>query len=264
MILKNDILISVIMNCYNSSEFLREAIESVLAQTYQNWEIIFWDNVSTDNTQDVLRKVRKDFPTLRVAFEGKKGFGNALLKGFSVARGDVLGYIHGDNQMETIAVFKMYQRIVDNNLALCKATRLNRNDGIYRWIISKSYNLLFGVIFSIKMKDINGSPKLFTKDFFEEARLKSQDWFIDPEIVLRAHELGVKMSEYEIQTRPRKYGNSEVRVMTVFEFLKNMYHYYRKQLNCHLDSYATFCFLEHLRKLFKLKKFQTTIILPFI
>ena len=79
------------------------------------------------------------------------------------------------------------------------------------------------------MKDINGSLKLFTKEFFNEARLKSQDWFIDPEIVLRAHELGDKMSEYEIQTRPRMHGNSKVRVMTVFVFLKNMYHYSKKE-----------------------------------
>ncbi len=42
--------VSVIMNCHNGSQYLREAIESVYDQTYQNWEIIFWDNVSTDDS----------------------------------------------------------------------------------------------------------------------------------------------------------------------------------------------------------------------
>jgi len=44
----NQPLISIIMNCYNSDRFLKEAIDSVYVQSYINWEIIFWDNASTD------------------------------------------------------------------------------------------------------------------------------------------------------------------------------------------------------------------------
>ena len=43
-------LVSIIMNGHNAEEYLREAIGSVLDQSYDNWEIIFWDNCSTDNT----------------------------------------------------------------------------------------------------------------------------------------------------------------------------------------------------------------------
>jgi len=46
-------LVSVIMNCYNGEQYLREAIDSVFAQTYQNWEIIFWDNASTDRSAEI-------------------------------------------------------------------------------------------------------------------------------------------------------------------------------------------------------------------
>lgn len=51
----NQPLVSVIMNCYNSEKYLREAIDSVLAQTYQNWEIIFWDNQSTDESAAIFK-----------------------------------------------------------------------------------------------------------------------------------------------------------------------------------------------------------------
>jgi len=47
--------VSVIMNCYNGEEFLREAIDSVYAQSYKNWEIIFWDNASTDSTSQIAQ-----------------------------------------------------------------------------------------------------------------------------------------------------------------------------------------------------------------
>ena len=43
----NKPLVSIIMNCYNSDRFLKEAIDSVYDQTYSEWEIIFWDNAST-------------------------------------------------------------------------------------------------------------------------------------------------------------------------------------------------------------------------
>lgn len=47
--------VSVIMNCFNYSKYLREAIDSVYAQTYKDWEIIFWDNASTDNSAEIAR-----------------------------------------------------------------------------------------------------------------------------------------------------------------------------------------------------------------
>ena len=48
-------LVSVIMNCFNGEKYLREAIDSVLAQTYQNWELIFWDNQSTDSSAEIVK-----------------------------------------------------------------------------------------------------------------------------------------------------------------------------------------------------------------
>jgi glycosyltransferase involved in cell wall biosynthesis len=47
-------LITVVMNCHNSEKYLREAIDSVLTQTYHNWEIIFWDNQSTDESAEIF------------------------------------------------------------------------------------------------------------------------------------------------------------------------------------------------------------------
>ena len=48
-------LVSIIMNCYNGEKYLREAIDSIYAQTYQNWEIIFWDNCSTDRSASITK-----------------------------------------------------------------------------------------------------------------------------------------------------------------------------------------------------------------
>tara|TARA_B100001175_G_C19486028_1_gene629834 strand:- start:246 stop:1139 length:894 start_codon:yes stop_codon:yes gene_type:complete len=54
----SDKLVSVIMNCFNGEEFLHDAIDSVLAQTYQNWELIFWDNQSNDLSAEIFKKYK--------------------------------------------------------------------------------------------------------------------------------------------------------------------------------------------------------------
>ena len=48
-------LVSIVMNCYNSDEFLKDAIDSIYCQSYQNWEIIFWDNGSSDSSSLIAK-----------------------------------------------------------------------------------------------------------------------------------------------------------------------------------------------------------------
>ena len=51
----NQPLVSIIMNCYNGETYLRESINSVLEQTYENWELIFWDNRSEDQSAEIFK-----------------------------------------------------------------------------------------------------------------------------------------------------------------------------------------------------------------
>ena len=51
-------LVSVIMNCYNGETYLKESIESVLSQSYQNWELIFWNNKSNDKSVEIFKNYK--------------------------------------------------------------------------------------------------------------------------------------------------------------------------------------------------------------
>ena len=57
---KNKPLVSIIMNCYNGEKYLRESLNSVLKQTYKNWEIIFWDNQSNDKSAKIFKDYKDD------------------------------------------------------------------------------------------------------------------------------------------------------------------------------------------------------------
>ena len=63
-------LVSIIVNCYNSEEYLKETIDSIFAQTYSNYEIIFWDNQSTDSTASIIRSY--DDPRVNYCYAEKQ------------------------------------------------------------------------------------------------------------------------------------------------------------------------------------------------
>ena len=48
-------LVSVIMNCFNGEQYLSQAVKSVLDQDYDNFEVIFWDNQSTDKSASIFK-----------------------------------------------------------------------------------------------------------------------------------------------------------------------------------------------------------------
>ena len=48
-------LISIIVNCYNGEKYLKKTLESIQKQIYKNWELIFWDNKSTDNSKEIFQ-----------------------------------------------------------------------------------------------------------------------------------------------------------------------------------------------------------------
>lgn len=89
-------LVSVIMNCLNCERYLHEAIESVYAQSYRNWEIIFWDNASGDNSANVVRTYQDG--RLRY-FRGKTTvpLGHARNLAIEQSRGELIAFLDCDD-----------------------------------------------------------------------------------------------------------------------------------------------------------------------
>ena len=72
-------LVSVIMNCHNGDKYLEEAIKSVIKQTYKNWEIIFWDNNSTDKSYEIAKRLEGDNKNIKLfKTDETRGKGAAL------------------------------------------------------------------------------------------------------------------------------------------------------------------------------------------
>jgi glycosyltransferase involved in cell wall biosynthesis len=89
-------LVSVIMNCYNSAQYLSEAIDSVYAQTFSDWEIIFFDNYSTDDSAAIAR--RYDDGRLRYFRNDRTvALGQARNLAIEKARGKYIAFLDCDD-----------------------------------------------------------------------------------------------------------------------------------------------------------------------
>ena len=73
--------------------------------------------------------------------------------------------------------------------------------------------------------DINGSPKLVRREHLHAMRLTSKDWFLDAELMIKAHALGIRVHELNVFARQRGSGLSHVRGSTCWEFFRNLLAY---------------------------------------
>ena len=89
-------LVSVIVNCRNGERYLRDALDSVFAQTYARWEIVCWDNASTDATGAIARSYRDD----RMRYfrgDAPVPLGHARNLAVAESRGDLLAFLDCDD-----------------------------------------------------------------------------------------------------------------------------------------------------------------------
>ncbi|MAM27953.1 MAG: hypothetical protein CMC13_02930 [Flavobacteriaceae bacterium] len=97
--------ISVLTPSYNAGKYLKTSIESVLNQTYTNWEHIVVDGQSTDNTVDIL----KSYSHINWISENDRGQSDAMNKAFRMSTGDIIIYLNADDYFYEDA----FQVIVD-------------------------------------------------------------------------------------------------------------------------------------------------------
>jgi len=92
-------LVSVIMNCYNGEEYLQRAIDSILAQTYKNLEIIFWDNASTDRSEEIYRRNAENDSRFKY-FKSEKNVSLGEARSFAVdkCKGDYITFLDTDDE----------------------------------------------------------------------------------------------------------------------------------------------------------------------
>jgi dolichol-phosphate mannosyltransferase len=200
---------------------------SMLNGSAIDYELIMVNNGSKDKTPEMLEELASKNPQrLKVVHVPvNQGYGWGIINGFNAATGTYVGHMAGDGQIKATAIPKLMEQADSGNYGLIKIFRTVRNERPIRIILSFAFNLLFRLSFNIKSMDINGSPKIFRHESLDLFKLKSKDWFLDAEIMIKAKNLKLELKEVGVEFLQRERGESHVKWNTITEFLKNMYDY---------------------------------------
>ena len=97
-------LISIITTTYNREQYLSAAIESILGQTYPNFELIIWDDGSTDSCLTIARKYAQQDTRIQVIAAPHQGRGIALKAAHTICKGTYIGWVDSDDLLEPTAL----------------------------------------------------------------------------------------------------------------------------------------------------------------
>ena len=125
----NDKLVSVIMPTYNSAKWVAESIDSVLAQTYKDIELIIADDCSTDNTCDILRKYEAKDCRVKVLYASTNlGAGQTRNKCIEVAQGRFLAFCDSDDRWMPTKLEKQLTFLHEKDCCMVYASYITCNE----------------------------------------------------------------------------------------------------------------------------------------
>lgn len=111
--MQNDPYFSIIINCYNSEKYVKETIESVLRQSYIHFEVIVWDNLSTDKTLEVVSEFQDTRIKIFIA-KTHASLGIARNMAISKAKNQYLAFIDSDDLWESNKLAVYAKKLIDS------------------------------------------------------------------------------------------------------------------------------------------------------
>lgn len=222
--------LSVVILCYRAGRQVEPFVDDVvacLARDMDNWEIILVGNYmpcAVDPTPQVVCEMAARDSRIKAIARKKEGMmGWDVRSGFGAATGKIIALIDGDGQMPGNDIMRAYRVMQKENCDMVKTYRMVRYDGRYRRVISRVYNAVFCLLFGgLSVRDINSKPKLIAREAYEKLQLKSDDWFIDAEIMIQSRRLGFRVVEIPAVFYALKSRRSFVRIPAILEFIKNL------------------------------------------
>tara|TARA_A100001011_G_scaffold395216_1_gene489561 strand:+ start:127 stop:1023 length:897 start_codon:yes stop_codon:yes gene_type:complete len=147
-------LISIIVNCYNGEKFLRESLTSIQNQEYKNWELIFWDNKSNDNS----KKIFKSFKNKKFKyFSAKKHTSLYEARNLAIAKckGEFISFLDTDDTWEKDKLNRQIKFFKNKKVGVVYGNLWILNEKYKKKKIFSDEKLLSGMIFNAILKNYN-------------------------------------------------------------------------------------------------------------
>ena len=170
-------LISVIIPVYKVEAYLTACVESVLAQTYQNFEIILVDDGSPDNCPQMCDEFAARDSRIRVIHKPNGGLSSARNAGIDAAKGEYLAFLDSDDLWTPLFLERLYRAIGETgaDLAVCLFRRFRGTPPLEQPEAAQTLLLTqteaFECLFGVRNENMVVAPnKLYSADTFREIR----------------------------------------------------------------------------------------------
>jgi glycosyltransferase involved in cell wall biosynthesis len=199
--------LSIVIPSYNEIGNLKKLLNQVnnILIKNNNIEFIIVNNGSIDGTKEYLKINKHIFPKIKfVTVKKNIGYGHGIKYGLKFTTSDIISWTHADLQIDINDVvnhFKKYFPKIKKKKILIKGRRINRS--IFNTFFTDSMSFIVYLIFNVKINDINGQPKIFSKVFVDKIlKYGPNDFTIDLFLLLL-----VKKNNYMIKEFPLKFKN---------------------------------------------------------
>ena len=212
-------MISVIVPIYNVEKYLKKCIESLLNQTYNNYEIILIDDGSTDNSSKICDMYSNN-KKIRIIHKRNGGLSSARNYGINIARGKYISFVDSDDFVESDFLESLYYGLTNSgkSISACGVFRYYSKNIIKPYTIEKISLTInkedaHKYAYIIGYYDVSMWNKLFDRKLFEDIRFpinrKSEDVFILYKLIEKSNGIYYNSNpKYYYRKRPNSISSS--------------------------------------------------------
>lgn len=199
--------ISVVIPVYNTEKFLEKCLNSVINQTFNDFEVICINDGSTDNSESVLNSFAKQDNRIKIINQQNRGVSIARNEGLKIAKGDYISFIDSDDSVAPNYLENLYNAIISTgaDIAVTSIIRIKKGKEKYRvkYDEIKTYTTLQDKIDICKIPDCSYVwNKLYKSELAKRFKFKEGVFFEDvlwiPEVVKNANKVVTVPDTYYI------------------------------------------------------------------
>ena len=206
--MNKNIDLSIIIPLYNEENSLSTLFEEIKSNINDlNWELIFINDGSTDNSKNIILDFITDNDNVKlIDSSNNKGKSEALNKGFQYCKGKIIITMDGDLQDDPSEINNFIKIIKNNQCDMVSGWKKDRKDPISKTFLSKIFNVILRLISGIKLNDFNCGFKAYKINVVKSLTLYGGLHRFIPILVKKN---GFTIKELSVNHRKRVHGKSK-------------------------------------------------------
>jgi dolichol-phosphate mannosyltransferase len=235
--------LSIVLPAYNEEANIRRAVEQAVetgSRLTDDYEVIVVDDGSSDGTGAAVQALIEHNPlhVRLLTHRPNLGYGAALRTGFEHSRYDLVFFTDSDNQFDISELEYFIPMMSDYEMVT--GFRVYRYDTVMRCILSWMYNRLVGVMFRLRVRDVDCAFKLMRREVVQQVTIECENFFVNTELLAKARKWNFRIAQKGVRHYPRTAGETTVRpsdiprtLGTIFRMWRRVYFPTRKEMERH-------------------------------